>query len=147
MSASVFALASQVAHCILQSHRHMSQRLEFWLYLFYLVQNLIPRACVPPGVGVLICTSYMVHHFVLYCKCIWPSYFCFLFAHIKRNPDPNPKPNLKKGTTWYLKYQGCKKCPIRSSTTRCIMISYEVYYLVSFLGADQEGRRYWDEIV
>jgi hypothetical protein len=43
----------------------------------------------------------MVYHFVLYCKCIWPSndIFVFLFAHITPNPDLNPKPNLKKGTT------------------------------------------------
>jgi hypothetical protein len=45
-------------------------------------------------------TSYMVHDFVLYCKCIF-CMFSILFAHIKRSPDPNPKPNLNKGTTWH----------------------------------------------
>jgi hypothetical protein len=66
--------------------------------------------------------SYMVHHFVLYCKCIWPSYYCFLFAHIK----PNPKPNTKKGTTKSPKYSSKKnpKYSVKKSNT----VKYKMMY-------------------
>jgi hypothetical protein len=52
---------------------------------------------------------YFIDHY--FTVCVWPSYFRFPFAHVKRYPGPNLTLTQKEVPTWY------PKCSLKKSNT------------------------------